>query len=70
MSVCGCRNLSGEVLLHVVAGDEDSALEAPTFQLQVLSLPPQQVGFLLGLQRTRGATNSTRTVRTEASKTR
>ena len=42
--------LSGQVLLHVVAGDEDAPLEAPAFQIQVLALATQQVGLLLRLE--------------------
>lgn len=44
-----CEYLSGQILLYIVSGDEDPAFEAPTLQLQVLSLSPQQVGLLLCL---------------------
>jgi len=49
VSLCVTEYLSGQILLHVVSGDEDPAFEASTLQLQVLPLPPQQVGLLLRL---------------------
>lgn len=43
------RYLPDEVLLYIVFCNEDSAFKAPTFQLQVLALSAEQVGFLLCL---------------------
>ena len=44
------KYLSGQVLLNIVSGNEDPAFEAPTLQLQVLPLSPQQVRLLLRLR--------------------
>lgn len=46
---CVTTHLSGQILLHVVPGNEDPTFEAPTLQLQVLPLSPEQVGLLLCL---------------------
>lgn len=43
-------HLSGQVLLHIVSGDEDPAFEPPTLQFQILPLSPQQVSLLLSLE--------------------
>lgn len=48
-ALCVTKYLSGQILLHIVSGNEDPAFEAPTLQLQVLPLSPQQVGLLLSL---------------------
>lgn len=42
-------HLPGQILLHVMPGDEDPTFEPPTLQLQVLPLSPEQVGLLLCL---------------------
>ena len=43
-------NLSHQVLLHVVASDENPPLEPATLQLQVLPLSAQQVSLLFRLK--------------------
>lgn len=47
--ICVFNYLPGQILLHIVSGNEDPALEPPTLQLQVLPLSPQQVGLFLRL---------------------
>lgn len=42
-------HLSGQILLHVMPGNKDPTFEPPTLQLQVLPLPPEQVGLFLCL---------------------
>lgn len=43
-------HLSGQILLHIVSGNEDPPFEPPALQLQILPLSPQQVGLLLCLE--------------------
>lgn len=49
LHLCVFNYLPGQILLHIVSGNEDPAFEPPTLQLQVLPLSPQQVGLLLRL---------------------